>query len=109
MKRLFFALATAAVVTFGLGGVASAGTCFICKSSDSKDKCSGAQYCKSESGSDTSEDRKKCQKAGCAIGGTGSCPTAANVKVCTASVATPENPYVYAAYAPYYDLNSYAY
>lgn len=92
MTRLFTA---AAIALFGLAGMASsasADTCFICKSSSSKDKCDGANYCKSPSGKDTSEDRKKCRELGCDIGGTGSCPSAANVKVCKVSLWEAPSP-----------------
>jgi hypothetical protein len=92
MKRLFTA---AAIALFGLAGMASsasADTCFMCKSSSSKDKCAGADYCKSVSGKDTSDDRKKCRELGCDIGGTSSCPTSANRKVCTASLWDAANP-----------------
>ncbi len=68
---------------------ASASLCFICKSGSSN----GCKQCKSSSGSDTSADRKKCRKIGCKIGGTTSCSSAANVKVCKASsVSLPYAP-----------------
>ena len=60
---------------------ALADNCYIC-SSGSSDACKN--YCK-YSGSDTAENRKKCQAAGCKVGGTASCPTAANYKICVAS------------------------
>ncbi len=60
---------------FSANSVAGDG-CYICKSS-SKD---GIQQCKYGS-SDTQDKRKQCKKAGCDIGGTASCSTAANVKV----------------------------
>jgi len=50
--------------------------CYIC-TSNSKD---GIQQCKWH-GSDTFDQRKKCEKAGCDVGGTTSCSSAANVKV----------------------------
>jgi len=50
-------------------------TCFNCSKSDSKDKCKGFDQCRG--------DRKHCQKIGCKIVGTGSCSTAANVKICS--------------------------
>ncbi|EMK00907.1 MULTISPECIES: hypothetical protein [unclassified Leptospira] len=59
--------------------------CYIC-SSGSSSNC--RDYC-SYSGSDTSENRKKCEKSGCKIGGTASCPTAVNYKVCSASIFDP--------------------
>ncbi len=64
---LLMAAATTAAVADG---------CYICKSG-SKD---GIQQCKYH-GSDTQSQRKTCKQAGCAIGGTASCSTAANVKV----------------------------
>ena len=56
--------------------LAGSGNCYLC-GSDSKD---GIQQCRYH-GSDPFEKRKKCQAAGCKITGTGSCSTAANVKV----------------------------
>lgn len=53
--------------------------CYIC-GSGSSDNCK--DYCR-YSGSDTWENRKKCEKAGCKVSGTASCPTAANYKVCS--------------------------
>lgn len=53
--------------------------CYTC-GSGSSENCK--HYCR-YSGSDTFENRKKCEKAGCKISGTASCPTAANYKVCT--------------------------
>ena len=50
--------------------------CYICKS-DSKD---GIQQCKYH-GSDTFDQRKKCESDGCKVGGTTSCSSASNVKV----------------------------
>jgi hypothetical protein len=82
MKRFLTVFASAISLSFAFAGSASADTCFICKSSSSTDKCDGANYCESASGKDTSDDRKKCREAGCDIGGTASCPSAANVKVC---------------------------
>ena len=55
---------------------ADSGFCYTCASGSS------CQYCKSNSGKDTSADRKACEQRGCKITGTASCPTAANVKVC---------------------------
>ncbi len=53
---------------------------YICKSGSS---C--GQYCR-YSGSDNGENRKKCRKAGCEIGGTRSSTPGANIKVCSASL-----------------------
>ena len=50
---------------------AMAETCFNCGSGSS----GGCQQCRG--------DRKHCEKSGCKITGTGSCSTAANVKVCS--------------------------
>lgn len=60
---------------------AMASNCYIC-GSGSSDACKN--YCK-YSGSDTFEARKRCEKAGCKVTGTASCPTAVNYKVCVAS------------------------
>jgi len=50
--------------------------CYLCSSS-SKD---GIDQCKYH-GSDTFDQRKQCEKAGCDVTGTTSCSGAANVKV----------------------------
>ena len=55
---------------------ADSGFCYMCASGSS------CNYCRSSSGKDTSDDRKACEKKGCKITGTASCPTAANYKVC---------------------------
>ncbi|EKP13425.1 hypothetical protein [Leptospira borgpetersenii] len=62
--------------------------CYIC-TSGSADHC--RDYCR-YIGSDTFDNRKKCQDKGCKVGGTASCPTASNYKVCSAkaSVSTSE-------------------
>lgn len=60
-----------------LPGVAAADGCYICRSGSS---C--GQYCR-YAGRDSFAKRKKCIKAGCKIGGTASCPTAANVRICS--------------------------
>ncbi|MFN3603532.1 MAG: hypothetical protein ACK4UJ_02345 [Leptonema sp. (in: bacteria)] len=54
--------------------------CYLCGSGSSSN-CK--DYCR-YTGSDTFENRKKCEKAGCKITGTASCPTAANYKICNA-------------------------
>ncbi|MBE8364576.1 hypothetical protein [Leptospira borgpetersenii] len=66
----------------------SADGCYIC-TSGSADHC--RDYCR-YIGSDTFDNRKKCQDKGCKVGGTASCPTASNYKVCSAkaSVSTSE-------------------
>jgi hypothetical protein len=72
-----FILAMIMIVVIQTGNTtADSGFCYTCGSG------SDCQYCKSESGKDTSEDRKACEKKGCKITGTASCPTAANYKVC---------------------------
>ena len=53
---------------------ADASGCYNCGSGSSGNQC---RYY----GSDTSEQRKKCESLGCKITGTSSCSTAANVKV----------------------------
>jgi hypothetical protein len=50
--------------------------CYMCGSGSSD----GITHCKYH-GSDTFDQRKKCQAKGCKITGTSSCPTAANYKV----------------------------
>ncbi|HHI82779.1 MAG TPA: hypothetical protein ENJ99_06455 [Rhizobiales bacterium] len=56
---------------------------YICTSGSSCGK-----YCR-YSGSDNAENRKKCKNAGCRIGGTRSSTPGSNIKVCSASLATP--------------------
>ncbi len=53
---------------------ADASGCYNCSSSSSANQC---RYY----GSDTYDQRKKCESLGCKITGTSSCSTAANVKV----------------------------
>ncbi len=48
--------------------------CYLCASGSSADQC---RYY----GSDTFDQRKKCESMGCKVTGTSSCSTAANVKV----------------------------
>ncbi|MCC6748624.1 MAG: hypothetical protein IT371_13265 [Deltaproteobacteria bacterium] len=67
-------------VGLGLSGTAAADGCYICTSGSS---C--GQYCR-HSGPDTQKAREACKARGCKIGGTASCPTAANVKICRAPV-----------------------
>jgi hypothetical protein len=90
MKRFVMVLGAALfLVNVMLAGGAAAGdTCFIC-TRDSGGDCEGAGYC-DPGGSDTGDNRKKCQEKGCKIGGTASCPSGANVKVCKALVVAPE-------------------
>lgn len=80
-----------ALTAFAVPSTAVADGCYICQSGSS---C-GAQ-CRYGS-SDTQAARKDCEKRGCKIGGTTSCSTAANIKVCvvptvdntTASLSVP--------------------
>ncbi|MGE0735962.1 MAG: hypothetical protein AB7G15_09500 [Alphaproteobacteria bacterium] len=81
------------VIVFAAGGSASARAdgCYICTSGSSS-------YCKNQCayrGKDTQENRKRCRDAGCKIGGTTSCSTAANIKVCLSDRA-PAQPRRYA-------------
>ena len=77
MRRLLSLMAMVSVLA--LSTAALADLCFICRSGGS---C--GQYCRAPGGSDTQAARESCKKRGCEIGGTASCPTAANVKVCAA-------------------------
>lgn len=63
----------------------SADGCYIC-TSGSTDIC--RDYCR-YTGSDTFDNRKKCQDKGCKVGGTASCPSASNYKVCSAKTWIP--------------------
>ncbi|OHD63474.1 MAG: hypothetical protein A2176_06545 [Spirochaetes bacterium RBG_13_51_14] len=82
MKKLFFVAmiaAATAILAFVLSfqpvpNAYAADGCYICKSGSSADQC---KY----HGDDTFDQRKKCEAAGCKVGGTTSCSTAANVKV----------------------------
>jgi len=65
---------------------ALAAVCFNCGSGSAN----GCKQCKSRSGKDTWADRKICKKMGCKITGTGSCSTAANVKVCRIKTNGPK-------------------
>ncbi len=80
IKRLCLTLALPLLAIFAvpaLPGVAAADGCYICKRGSS---C--GQQCR-YSGRDSWKNRKKCIKAGCKIGGTTSCSSAANVRVCS--------------------------
>jgi len=81
MKRLAGALAATALLFAAPAALADG--YYICKSGSS---C--GQYCK-YSGSDNAENRKKCRKAGCEIGGTRSSTPGSNIKVCSARLETP--------------------
>jgi hypothetical protein len=69
-----------------LPSVAAADGCYICRSGST---C--GQQCR-YSGKDSWKKRQKCIKAGCKIGGTASCSTAANVKVCSGAWRTDLTP-----------------
>jgi hypothetical protein len=66
----------------GSTGPVLADGCYICTSGSA---CAQCAY----RGSDSQENRKRCREAGCTIGGTKSCSTAANVKTCRASLENP--------------------
>ena len=77
MMRLIV-LALAALMLGALPPTAArADGCYICRSGSS---C--GQYCR-YSGKDTYKKRKACIKAGCKIGGTASCSTASNIRICS--------------------------
>ena len=80
MRRVILALALSAGWTLPT----AADGCVICN----KDSSCG-QYCRYD-GKDTGDNRKKCTAAGCKIGGTASCPTGANIKICRAEWAPLE-------------------
>ena len=81
---LFSALCAASALTAvsaAAPGVARADECYLCGSGSTancKDYCRYGKTFRE----DTFEARKACEKRGCKVSGTGSCPTAANYKVC---------------------------
>jgi hypothetical protein len=79
---MILAAATACAIGIGAAPRALADGCYICTSGS---PCQQCRY----TGSDTQAERKKCQDAGCKIGGTRSCSTAANIKTCRASLDLP--------------------
>jgi hypothetical protein len=93
MRSIAFAI----IATFGLAlglaapSPAAADGCYICTSGSS---C--GQYCRYP-GRDSSAKRKACRKAGCKIGGTASCPRAANVRICSGLGALPQSPWRHAS------------
>lgn len=94
VKRLVAIAVSATLLVFGMAALSAsalAADCLICTSA-STGSCAGANYCKAGGGGTDSDARKKCTAAGCKVGGTGSCPTAANVKVCVAQLMTPDRP-----------------
>ena len=82
MRRLLFAALLSLAAGSGLVTAAQADGCYICTSGS---PCAQCRY----SGSDSQAERKKCRDAGCKIGGTKSCSTAANVKTCRAGLDVP--------------------
>lgn len=64
----------------GMGAAHAGDPAILCDSSGSTGSCSGKHYC-CYSGNESSGD-KYCKQQGCKRTGTGSCPTAANVKSC---------------------------
>jgi len=80
LRSLFAALA---LLGAGLSArVASADGCYIC-ARGSSDAC--RDYCQ-YSGAETWQNRQRCERRGCRIGGTARCPTAVNYRVCMAPV-----------------------
>jgi hypothetical protein len=75
---LRLALFTVSLIPFFSVASARADGCYIC-GSGSSEQCKN--YCR-YSGSDTFNARKDCEKRGCKVSGTASCPTAVNYKVC---------------------------
>ena len=79
MRSLVVAASLAVAFVIGYPASALADGCYICASGSSN----GCKQCRYGS-SDTSAARKECEKKGCKVGGTASCSSAANVKVCEA-------------------------
>ena len=77
MKQFFVAALAALVLGAFTPTTARADGCYICRSGST---C--GQYCR-YSGKDDYKKRKACIKAGCKIGGTASCSTASNVRICS--------------------------
>lgn len=82
MKRMVLAAAFALAAGIGFAAPALADGCYICTSGS---PCAQCRY----SGSDSQGTRKRCRDAGCKIGGTKSCSTAANIKTCSARLEAP--------------------
>lgn len=78
MKKIKLIMLSLAFAS-GMAAVHAGDKAILCTSSSSG-ACSGKQYC-CYSGSESDGD-KYCKQLGCRRGGTGSCPTAANVKSC---------------------------
>lgn len=79
MKKIKM-ISLAAVMAFGLAGALHANDKALLCTSSSTGACAGKGYC-CYSGNESAGD-KYCKAQGCVRGGTGSCPTAANVKSC---------------------------
>lgn len=77
--RVFFA-SLALLAVAATSRTASADGCYICASGSS---ATCRDYCR-YTGAETWENRRRCEQRGCRIGGTASCPTAANMRVCVA-------------------------
>ena len=81
-------LSVAVLALFFAATVASrrahADGCYICGSGSSS---SCADYCRYDQ--DNQDARTRCRRLGCRIGGTASCPSAANVTICRAPTAPP--------------------
>jgi hypothetical protein len=93
LSTLAFVLGAALPAVALSASVARADSCYMC-GGGSSDVCKN--YCR-YSGQDTFAARKECEKKGCKIGGTSSCPTAVNYKVCQAPTSTPRYGALFAA------------
>lgn len=79
MKKIQWTI-LAVFLSIGLGGAAHASDKALLCTSSSTGACKDKPYC-CYSGNESDGD-KYCKQQGCVRGGTGSCPTAANVKSC---------------------------
>lgn len=77
--------------------LAWASGCYLCGGGSSE---SCKNYCR-YSGEDTFAARKECEKRGCKVSGTGSCPTAVNYKVCMVPPAPTKSETTVAAAIPW--------
>ncbi len=77
LATLFGLLALPALIATAGPMPARADGCYICTRGSA---C--GQYCR-YAGRDSWAKRKKCIAAGCKIGGTASCPRAANIRICS--------------------------
>lgn len=94
MKFVIVLAVAAAFLMIGIP-TASAGDPAIICTSDSTGACKGRKYC-CHKGMSSSEGDKYCKNLGCKRGGTGSCPTAANVSSCgTRDKAVDQKSYSY--------------